>query len=161
MECRIYAEDPFNNFLPSPGRIQQCVEPSGPGVRVDSGVTTGTVVPMNYDPILAKLITWGDSRAEALRRMHQALQEYVIAGIRTSIPFHALMMTQPDFVAGTIHTQWLGLHFSQILETQQTPPLEILAMAVLHHHLQSQPTALPSTETSAWQATARLEGLRA
>ncbi len=160
MECRIYAEDPFSNFLPSPGRIQQCTEPSGPGVRVDSGVLTGTVVPMNYDPILAKLITWGETRAEALRRMQQALQEYVISGIRTSIPFHLLMMTQPDFIAGKIHTQWLGQHLQDVLDTHQTPPLEILAMAVLHHHLQAQPTSLPTVESSAWQTTARLEGLR-
>jgi acetyl-CoA carboxylase biotin carboxylase subunit len=160
MECRIYAEDPFANFLPSPGKIQAYQEPSGPGVRVDSGVAVSSHVPMNYDPILAKLITWGDSRGETLGRMQQALQEYVIAGIRTSIPFHLLMMTQPEFVAGKIHTQWLSQHLQRVLDTHATPPLEILAIAVLHKHLQCQPSSTPVVEASAWETTARLEGLR-
>lgn len=160
MECRIYAEDPFANFLPSPGKIQAYQEPSGPGVRVDSGVAAGSTVPMNYDPILAKLITWGESRPEALGRMQQALQEYVIAGIHTSIPFHVLMMTQKEFVAGKIHTQWLSAQLQRVLETHATPPLEILAIAVLHKHLQCQPSTTPVVETSAWETTARMEGLR-
>jgi acetyl/propionyl-CoA carboxylase alpha subunit len=161
IECRIYAEDPFANFLPSPGYIQAYHEPAGPGVRVDSGVTNGSVVPMEYDPILAKLVTWGDSRAKALGRMRQALQEYIIAGIRNTIPFHLLMMTQPDFVAGKIHTQWLDAYLARVLEAQSTPSPEILALAVLHKHLQCQSGAGSVVETSAWVTTARLEGLRA
>lgn len=161
MECRIYAEDPFTNFMPSPGKIPYYQEPAGPGVRVDSGVTNHSVVPMEYDPILAKLITWGDSRTVALARMQRALLEYAIAGIQTSIPFHLLMMTQPDFISGKIHTQWLDQNLTQILATHAPVAPELLAIAVIHHHMktQTQPTA-SAAEPSAWEYTARLEGLR-
>lgn len=160
MECRIYAEDPFQNFMPSPGKIPFYQEPSGPGIRVDSGVTAHSVVPMEYDPILAKLITWGESRNIALARMHRALQEYAIAGIHTSIPFHVLMMTQPDFVSGNIHTQWLDQNLAQVLQTHATVPSELLAIAVLHQHMKNTVQPVTTADVSAWEYTTRLEGLR-
>lgn len=160
MECRIYAEDPFQNFMPSPGKIPFYQEPSGPGVRVDSGVTTHSVVPMEYDPILAKLITWGESRDVALARMHRALQEYAIAGIQTSIPFHVLMMTQPDFISGKIHTQWLDQNLAQVLKTHATVPTELMAIAVLHQHMKNTMQPVTTADVSAWEYTTRLEGLR-
>lgn len=161
MECRIYAEDPFQNFMPSPGKIPFYQEPAGPGVRVDSGVTTHSAVPMEYDPILAKLITWGESRGVALARMQRALQEYAIAGIQTSIPFHSLMMTQPDFISGKIHTQWLDQNLSRVLATHANIPRELLAIAVIHHHMQNAMHPAPApTVQSPWETTARLEGLR-
>ncbi|MGH2729895.1 MAG: acetyl-CoA carboxylase biotin carboxylase subunit [Actinomycetota bacterium] len=104
VECRINAENPAKNFLPAPGTISDYREPSGPGVRVDSGVAAGSVVPQAYDPLIAKLVTYGSSRDEARRRMLRALREYDIGGIRTTIPFHLLMLADPRFVAGDYHT---------------------------------------------------------
>ncbi len=161
IECRIYAEDPFSHFMPSPGKIPFYQEPAGPGVRVDSGVTHESVVPTEYDPILAKLITWGGSREAALSRMQRALREYAIAGIHTTLPFHLLMMTQPDFVEGRVHTQWLDRHLQHVLETQPAPLPEVLAVAVIHHDMKNRVQASASTtDASPWEYTARLEGLR-
>ncbi|HLV01296.1 MAG TPA: acetyl-CoA carboxylase biotin carboxylase subunit, partial [Acidobacteriota bacterium] len=87
LECRIYAEDPYQGFLPSPGTISTLFEPSGPGVRNDSGVYQGATIPVHYDPLISKLCAWGSSRTEAIARMRRALREYQIGGVRTSIPF--------------------------------------------------------------------------
>src|SRR5574337_196978 len=112
IECRIYAEDPFNSFMPSPGRIQVLRTPTGPGVRIDSGIYEGCEVPLYYDPIVAKVIAWGRDRDEAIRRMRRALDEYAILGVKTSIPLHHRILDDPQFQAGAIHTQflesWLG-----------------------------------------------------
>ncbi len=115
LECRIYAEDPFNNFLPSPGVIQTLRVPGGPGVRDDSGVYAGYEVPLYYDPMISKLCTWGRSREEAIDRMKRALGEYVIKGIKTTIPFHLKVMSNEHFLAGDITTSFIGDKF--ILET--------------------------------------------
>jgi acetyl-CoA/propionyl-CoA carboxylase biotin carboxyl carrier protein len=104
IECRINAENPAKNFLPAPGTISDYREPSGPGVRVDSGVGPGSVIPQAYDPLIAKLVTFGSSRDEARRRMLRALREYDIGGVRTTIPFHLLMLADPRFVTGDYHT---------------------------------------------------------
>ena len=95
IECRINAEDPYNNFLPSTGRITAMTVPSGPGVRVDSGVTTGDMITPYYDPMIAKLICWGDTRGEALLRMRRALSEYRIMGVKTNIPSTRSCSTAP------------------------------------------------------------------
>ena len=110
IECRIFAEDPSNNFLPSPGRLDAYVPPSGPGVREDSGVYEGYTVPMDYDPMIAKLITWGLTRTEALDRMSRALGEYRIGGVRTTIPFHQALMAHPAFRAGDFDTHFIDRH---------------------------------------------------
>ena len=115
LECRIYAEDPFNNFLPSPGVIQTLRVPSGPGVRDDSGVYAGYEVPLHYDPMISKLCTWGDTRDEAIARMKRALDEYVIKGIKTTIPFHLKVMNNEQFISGDITTGFIGDAF--VLET--------------------------------------------
>jgi len=104
IECRIMAEDPFSGFLPSTGRVVALREPSGPGVRVDSWLYPGAEIPPHYDSLLAKLITWGDDRREALARMRRALREYLIAGLRTTIPFHRFMLDHPAFVQGELDT---------------------------------------------------------
>jgi acetyl-CoA carboxylase biotin carboxylase subunit len=96
MECRINAEDP-DTFMPSPGRITQYHQPGGPGVRVDSHIYSGYVVPPHYDSMIAKLITYGGSRDEAIARMRNALMEMVLEGIRTNIPLHQKIMNDPDF----------------------------------------------------------------
>jgi acetyl-CoA carboxylase biotin carboxylase subunit len=107
IECRIYAEDAARGFLPSVGQIHFLREPAGPGVRNDSGIYEGHRVPVYYDPMLAKLIVWGASRAEALARMKASLIEYRIEGIVSNIPFLRWILSQKDFVRGEIDTGWL------------------------------------------------------
>ncbi len=105
IECRIYAEDPFNGFAPSPGRIVEYVSPSGGiGVRDDSGVYEGFEVPIFYDPMISKLITWGRNREEAISRMKRALEEYRIAGIKTSIPYFLRILENKEFLSGNYTT---------------------------------------------------------
>jgi len=108
LECRVYAEDPYNNFLPSPGRILALRVPSGPGVRDDSGVYAGYEVPLFYDPMISKLCTWGRDRKEAVDRMKRALGEYIVKGIKTTIPFHLKVMENDAFLAGNITTGFIG-----------------------------------------------------
>jgi len=107
IECRIYAEDPDNQFFPSPGKIADCVAPSGPGIRWDGGVYPGWSVPSEYDPLLAKLIVWGADRREAIARLERALGETSFGGIRTNIEFLRRVVAEKDFVQGDVHTRWL------------------------------------------------------
>jgi acetyl-CoA/propionyl-CoA carboxylase, biotin carboxylase, biotin carboxyl carrier protein len=104
IECRINAEDPGKRFLPAPGRIGHYREPAGPGIRVDSGVEAGATIPQAYDPLVSKLVSYGYDRDEARRRMLRALSEYEIEGIKTTIPFHALMLADERFISGAYHT---------------------------------------------------------
>ncbi len=107
IECRIAAEDPFNNFVPSLGDIPSVIEPSGPGVRVDSSLYRGGRVSIYYDPMAAKLIVWAPSRAHAILRMRRALQEYRVVGIQTNIPFHIGVMQSLDFQRGRLDTRFV------------------------------------------------------
>jgi acetyl-CoA carboxylase biotin carboxylase subunit len=111
IECRIYAEDPKTNFLPSAGRIALLREPKGPGVRFDSGVIEGFEVPVFYDPILAKLIVWAEDREAACRRMAAALDDCVILGIRTTAGFLGDVVAHPEFRSGRATTSFIGKHF--------------------------------------------------
>jgi len=106
IECRINAEDPLNDFVPTPGKLRRYLPPGGAGVRVDSGVHSSCSIPPFYDPMIAKLIVWDRTRAEAIRKMERALYEYVIEGIRSNIPFHQAVMANPRFIEGD-----LGTHF--------------------------------------------------
>ncbi len=108
IECRISAEDPENRFLPATGAIQTLHEPSGPGVRVDSGLYPGMQIPLFYDPLLAKLIVWGRDREEAIARMRRALYEYSILGVRTTLPFARWLMKHPRFIAGDFSTDFVA-----------------------------------------------------
>ncbi len=108
IECRITAEDPFNNFMPNSGVITFLQEPTGPGVRVESGLYRGYEVSLFYDPMIAKLVVWGETRAEAILRMRRALAEYRIGGIKTSIPFHQSIMDSTEFIWGTFDTGFLN-----------------------------------------------------
>jgi acetyl-CoA carboxylase biotin carboxylase subunit len=108
MECRVNAEDPFNNFQPSPGRIDLYYAPGGRGVRIDSHAYTGYSVPPHYDSLIAKVIAMGTSRQNALDRMRRALGEYIIRGIKTTIPFQEAIMRDPDFVRGKYDTSFVG-----------------------------------------------------
>lgn len=107
MEVRLYAEDPDNNFFPSPGKILTRQVPSGPGIRVDEGCYEGWTVPNDYDPLLSKLIAWGNSREETIARLRRALDEYTITGIRTNAGLFRRILAEPEFLRGEIHTRWL------------------------------------------------------
>ena len=108
IEARISAEDPVNRFLPASGTVAALRNPEGPGVRLDSGLYQGMEVPLYYDPLLAKLICWGKDRTEALARLRRALDEYTIAGVRTTIPFAQWLITHPRFVAGDFSTSFIA-----------------------------------------------------
>ena len=110
IEARIYAEDPDKNFVPSPGQILVYRPPDGIGVRVDGGVYQGATVTVNYDPMVAKLVSWGADRAEAIDRMRRALQEFVVKGIKTSIPFHLRVLRHPEFLKGHYDTGFIDAH---------------------------------------------------
>jgi pyruvate carboxylase subunit A len=107
MECRINAEDPLDNFLPAPGEILKYAEPSGPGIRVDSGVFQKYSISPFYDPLVAKLITWGEDRKECMARMERALWEYQIFGIKTNIPLHQVVLSNPRFLDGDYSTSFI------------------------------------------------------
>jgi acetyl-CoA carboxylase biotin carboxylase subunit len=107
LECRINAEDPANGFIPQPGKITSLHFPGGPGVRVDTHVYQGYDVPPNYDSLLAKLVTYGGDRAEAVARMKRALDECIIEGIKTTIPFHQKVMRDSRFLAGDVDTGYV------------------------------------------------------
>ncbi len=107
IECRVNAEDPENNFLPAPGKIQNLILPGGVGVRVDTHLYPGYEIPPFYDSLIAKLIVWGENRERAIRRMKRALQEFTIEGLKTTIPFHLQVMAEEDFGKGKINTHFL------------------------------------------------------
>jgi acetyl-CoA carboxylase biotin carboxylase subunit len=110
IECRINAEDPDRNFLPSPGRIDAYIAPGGPGVRVDSHAYPGYSIPPYYDSLVGKLIVWGRDREEAIQRMQRALDEYAITGIKTTIPFHQRVLSNPYFQRGDVSTDFVETH---------------------------------------------------
>ncbi|MBD3287418.1 acetyl-CoA carboxylase biotin carboxylase subunit [candidate division KSB1 bacterium] len=122
LECRIYAEDPDSEFMPSIGKITEYREPSGPGVRVDSGLDHFGQVSIYYDPLISKLCTWGNDRDEAISRMRRALAEYRIQGVKTVIPFHLLVMNHEKFIAGDLSTHFIGEELAQMQE--QNPMAE-------------------------------------
>jgi acetyl-CoA carboxylase biotin carboxylase subunit len=129
LECRIYAEDAERNFLPSIGRIEFYRAPSGPGVRVDDGIESGTEVSPYYDPMLAKVITWGDDRSEAIRKMIRALQDTVVLGVTTNIPYLLDILEHPDFKAGKISTNFLDEQMPNWQPAADTSNSTWLAMA--------------------------------
>jgi acetyl-CoA carboxylase biotin carboxylase subunit len=173
IECRITSEDPANDFLPSTGRVQYLHIPSGPGVRWDSGIETGSEVSLYYDPMLAKLIVWAPTRDQAIERMHRALLELTIEGVDTSRDFHLRVMENEDFRRGAIDIQWLEKHLTEITKVQ--PPRDgvmraAIAAVLLAERERSAPrrattlapdaTILDAVGESAWLAVARREALR-
>ena len=129
IECRIYAEDPENNFLPSPGKILFMQEPSGPGVRHDCGIYSGWTVPVHYDPILSKLIVWGENREIACHRMVSALSELTILGIRTTVGFLRDVIAHPGFTAGRTYTSFIEKHMTDWRENQEEECLNVALAA--------------------------------
>ena len=171
IECRIYAEDPDNQFLPSPGRLLDLRLPEGPGIRNDAGVTGGQEVPIFYDPMISKLIAWAEDRPQALARMRRALSEYVVAGIKTTLPFFTWLLCEPAFQAGDFHTGTLD----EILATrngrafiESTPSFEELATIAVALKAVLSPDALSpqaggvssTSGVAGWRSRARAEALR-
>lgn len=163
IECRIAAEDPENNFMPSTGKITELVEPSGPGVRVESGIFEGFEVPIFYDPLIAKLLVWAPNRGEAISRMRRALSEYKIRGIKTGIPFHQKVIQNPYFIRGEYDTTFIDKMFSatKIEKTNH----EIAAItAVIANELREKEISVtkraPKSGYSLWKLAARQAGLR-
>jgi pyruvate carboxylase subunit A len=107
IECRINAEDPLNNFSADPGKITRYRSPGGPGIRVDSGIHMGYRIPPNYDSMIAKLCAWDRTRVEAITRMRRAISEYIILGIKTTLPLHYAIMNNQQYIAGNTHTHFL------------------------------------------------------
>jgi acetyl-CoA carboxylase biotin carboxylase subunit len=169
IECRITSEDPFQGFVPATGRIEFLRVPAGPGVRWDSGVEQGTEVGLFYDPLLAKLIVWGETREQAIRRMERALDELVIVGVQTIQPLHRRVLAEPEFRAGRLDIGYLERHGARLLEaTPDAAELEwaAAAVALAEYEVRQVPVAgsVPPIEASAprsqWLQAARLDGLR-
>ena len=129
IECRIYAEDPAQQFLPSPGRIVALHEPHGPGVRVDSGIVGDGMVPVHYDPLLAKLSTWGTDREAARQRMIAALRDYAVLGVTTNVPFLIDVLAHPEFAAGHTHTHFIEQHLQGWRPSAEQVELAAIAAA--------------------------------
>ncbi|MCS6800472.1 MAG: acetyl-CoA carboxylase biotin carboxylase subunit [Chloroflexota bacterium] len=164
IECRISAEDPFNNFLPAIGTIEALREPLGPGVRVDSALYEGLHVTVDYDPLLSKLIVWAPTREEAIRRMRRALEEYHIVGVRTTIPFHQILMESADFAEGRFDTAFISRRWpalaSEIPARAEEAALLAMAVAHAHGHQAKKPAPPSNGRISPWKLLARRDGLR-
>ena len=159
MECRVYAEDPANNFFPSPGKITLLSEPAGPGVRVDSGIYAGWTVPIDYDPMLSKLIVWAANREQAIERMLRALGEYHIGGIMSNLPLFPVILNDPAFRAGDLHTAYLDQLLAAGIDFASPVAEEILrvaaAVALASHARTNRDTSAVAQEPSRWLAAGR------
>lgn len=163
MECRINAEDPYRNFMPSTGIVSQVLMPAGPGVRIDSGVYSGFEISTYYDALISKLIVHETSRAETIARMKRALEEYKIVGVRTNIPFHQALLSHPAFVAGEYNTHFVQDKLGAGKGAEGDKQFrEVAALAaVLVAHQQAQQSALViqrgKRDTSNWKWVGRWE----
>jgi acetyl-CoA carboxylase biotin carboxylase subunit len=168
IECRIYAEDPDRDFLPSPGLVTALRAPAGPGIRRDDGgAVAGVVVPVFYDPLIAKLAAWAETRPMAIARMARALDEYDVRGIKTTIPFFRWLLADPEFQAGRIDTTFIdnalasrnGRPFLEVPEDAED--LAAIAAALqAYTRKPAGPASGPSAPASHWQRAARTDGLR-
>ena len=174
MECRITSEDASDNFLPSTGRIEYLHIPSGPGVRWDGGIESGSEIGLYYDPMLAKLIVWGEDREQAVTRMRRALVDLIILGVETSRDFHTRVMDDDEFKRGDIEIQWLERRLASILG--RPPANESVRVAAIAASLLAErdreARSVPGASTGApgsgrvdasadsWKQAARLEALR-
>jgi acetyl-CoA carboxylase biotin carboxylase subunit len=166
IECRIYAEDPDNNFLPSPGRILRLRVPDGPGIRDDSGAAAGLDVPIFYDPMISKLVAWAGDRPQAIARMRRALDEYIVTGIRTTVPFFTWLLRQPEFVQGRFHTAFLDEVLAQrngrpfVEPTRDEADVAMIAAALgALLSAESRGSDPRADAASRWRSQARSEGL--
>jgi acetyl-CoA carboxylase biotin carboxylase subunit len=163
IECRINAEDPHNNFLPSTGRITGMTLPAGPGVRVDSGATAGDVITPYYDPLMAKLTCWGETRGEALLRMRRALAEFRIMGVKTSIPFHQRLLDSTRFIAGQFDTTFVEERFSMEEEGEHRPEVAAILASLAEHEARrkaAQVVGRNERDVSNWKMVGRWQSIR-
>jgi acetyl-CoA carboxylase biotin carboxylase subunit len=166
VECRIYAEDPDNNYFPSPGKITMLLEPAGPGIRLDSGVYEGGTVPIDYDPLLAKLIGSGQDREQAIARLTRALGEFFVGGIKTNISLFQRILADENFRSGKIDTGYLERLLSSGRGGGKKETADVAAVAAAVFGLldaASNPAAggaEAGPATSSWKKTARTEGMR-
>ncbi len=164
IECRVYAEDLENGFFPSPGRITRLLQPGGPGIREDCGVYEGWTVPMDYDPMLSKLVAYAPTRAQAIARLLRALDEYVIGGIRSNLGIFRRILTDPDFVAGRLDTSYLDRLFAQppVIDDIDHERIATLAAALFEVSRSPNGTAksVAQARPNPWKALARREALR-
>ncbi len=166
IECRINAEDPYNNFSPSTGRITHNLLPTGPGVRVDTGIYPGFEISPYYDSLISKLIVWGETRAGAILRMRRALEEYRIVGVQTNIPFHQNLMDSHRFMGGQFDTRFVEERFSMEAaeEGKSTRPEIAAIIATLAAHQQTQRAAhiiqRGERDTSNWKWISRWERMQ-
>ncbi len=161
IECRVYAEDPDNGFFPSPGRITRLLQPGGPGIREDCGIYEGWVVPMDYDPMLSKLIAYAPTRDVAIARLLRALDEYVIGGIRTNLGLFRRILSDDDFRAARIDTGYLDRLLAQSFSAASAGAETVAAVsAALFENARSVPASASQTLSSGWKSAARREGLR-
>ena len=166
IECRLYAEDPDNHFFPSPGTILSWRAPSGPGIRLDDGVSEGYTVSTEYDPMLGKLIAWGQDRSEAAGRLRRALEEHVVTGIKTNSDLLLSILRDPEFLRGEIFTRWLDDRLPQLLNARQTREsdsvAEVAAILAAVLHLAESRNTVPTNGSageagSRWKREARFE----
>jgi len=166
IECRINAEDAYNNFMPSTGQISHILQPTGPGVRVDTGIYPGFGISPYYDSLISKLIVWGETRAEAILRMRRSLEEYKIVGVRTNIPFHQNLMDSHRFMGGQFDTRFVEERFSMeaAQEGKTTRPeiAAIIATLVAHQQTQRAANIIQRNErdTSNWKWISRWERMQ-
>lgn len=158
IEVRIYAEDPENNFLPSCGKIEFLAEPSGPGVRVDSGIYMGYEIPVYYDPLIAKLIVYASTREETISRLRRALSEYEIGGIKTTIEFFLSTIENQNFQKGDYHTGFIELEIKR--EVIKDEELAGIAAVLFNHSGKTQKAVEEKKEYSPWKHQGRIEGTR-
>ena len=147
IECRVYAEDPDNQFFPSPGKITKLTEPSGPGVRLDSGVYPGWTVPVDYDPMLSKLAVWAGTREDATARMLRALSEYRVSGIQTNLSFFERILKDPRFREGDLHTGFLDA----LPKLPVAPAAHNSIVEAILREVRQSPKAVASTSISRWR----------
>ena len=159
IELRITAEDPFGGFLPQGGRIDFVREPSGPGIRMDSGLAAPMTVPTDYDPLLAKLIAWGPDRPTALARARRAVRETIVAGLPTSLPFHAFVLAEPHFAAGRYDTDYVTMHWGTPRPAELSESAAIAAGLAGIARLRSVPRPT-ATAAGPWVRSAREDMLR-
>lgn len=164
IECRIYAEDPANNFFPSPGTITHLQEPGGPGIRIDSGVTRLSEVSIHYDPMIAKLAVWGRTRAEAIERLGRALDEYEVSGITTTLSFFREVVTDEEFVAGRLDTGFIA-RFKERRAGAQTEisgeEIDLAMIAAALSYVTRQRQTTPAATSSRWKIAGRKAALAA
>jgi acetyl-CoA carboxylase biotin carboxylase subunit len=168
IECRIYAEDPDNQFMPSPGRIRYMTEPSGPGIRTDGYVYEGYKIPLYYDPMISKLVVWAETREDAIERMKRALHEYKIGGLKTSISFLEKVMNNKAFTEGKYDTHFIDENIDSLMaardgQTNQDEDLAIItAFMDYHEKLQKSQTLQPYQSnggSSPWKDFGRKQGV--